>query len=105
MFFDAFKNFPNATLNPGLLWEYNNANIDYTAMRGVIVQRVIERGWPDDWYAMLNLYGVDGVKEAIKGLTYLNEKDMNFVSHQFDIPLSAMKCYEKKQSVNTHWNS
>ena len=25
---------------------------------------------------------------------------MNFVSHQFEIPLTAMKCYEKKQSAH-----
>jgi len=35
----------------------------------------------------------------------LNDKDMTFVSHQFDIPLNDLKCYEKKQSVNQHWNS
>lgn len=105
MFFDAFKNFPDATLNPTLLWEYNVDGFNYKDMRDVVVQRVIERGWPNDWYAMLNLYGLDGVKDAIKNLPYLNDKDMNFVSHQFDIPLSSMKCYEKKQSANTHWNS
>jgi hypothetical protein len=74
-------------------------------MRDIIVQRVIERGWPNDWYAMLNLYGIDGVKSAIKNIPYLNQKDMNFVSHQFNISLSTMKCYKKKQSVKAHWNS
>jgi hypothetical protein len=66
-------------------------------MKNVVVQRVIERGWPDDWYAMLNMYGEDGVISAIKAIPYLNDKDMNFVSHAFQIPLSEMKCYEQKQ--------
>jgi len=99
MFFNRFKDFPDAKINPSLLWEYDVSRIDYTVMRDIIVQRVIERGWPNDWYAMLNLYGIKGVKAAIKNIPYLNDKDMNFVSHQFNIPLSAMKCYEKKQTI------
>ncbi|MDP9082105.1 MAG: hypothetical protein M3O71_32215 [Bacteroidota bacterium] len=105
MYFDSFKDFPDARINPSLLWEYDISRIDYEGMRDIIVQRVVERGWPDDWYAMLNLYGVAGVKSAIKNIPYLNKKDMNFVSHQFKIPLSAMKCYKNKQSAQAHWNS
>ncbi len=105
MFFDAFKDHSEAKINTSLLWEYDIAKFDYQLMRDVVVQRVIERGWPQDWYAMLNLYGVEGVTAAIKNIPYLNDKDMNFVSRQFDIPLSTMKCYEKKRSANQHWNS
>jgi hypothetical protein len=54
---------------------------------------------------MLNLYGIDGVKNAIKELPYLNDKDMNFVSKEFNIPLTALKCYTNKQSAGAHWNS
>ena len=85
--------------------EYSLADFNYKAMRKVVVQRVIERGWPNDWYFMLNLYGTRGVKSAIKELPYLNDVDMNFVSHQFGIPFSSMKCYEKKQSAHQHWTS
>ncbi|TFF39696.1 DUF6922 domain-containing protein [Mucilaginibacter psychrotolerans] len=105
MYFDAYINHPEAIINPALLWEYDVAKIDYQSMRAVIVQRVIERGWPNDWYAMLNLYGIEGVKDTIKTLPYLNDKDMCFVSNQFNIPLSLLKCYEKKQSTRPHWNS
>jgi hypothetical protein len=105
MYFDDYRAFPTAKLDSRLLWEYNLEKVDYTSMRNVIVQRVIERGWPQDWYFILNQYGIDGVKSAIKELQYLNDKDMNFVSHQFDIPLTAMKCYIKKQSVTSHWTS
>jgi hypothetical protein len=74
-------------------------------MRDIVVQRVIQRGWPNDWYFILNRYGIDGVKDSIRNIAYLNEKDMSFVSLQFDIPLDAMKCYTKKQSVIQRWNS
>lgn len=105
MYFSDFKKFRGATLTPRLLWEYDHDNFDYDKMRNIVVQRVIERGWPDDWYFMLNKYGVEGVKSAIKELPYLNDKDLAFVSHQFDIPLTSMKCSEMKRSENQRWNS
>jgi hypothetical protein len=105
MYFDDYRKHAQAILNTRLLWEYNLTDFDYEDMRDLVVQRVIQRGWPNDWYFILNRYGIDGVKAAIKNIAYLNDKDMNFVSHQFNIPLNAMKCYTKKQSVNQHWNS
>lgn len=105
IFFDKFKEHPDSAINPSLLWEYDLANFDYQQMRKIVVQRVIERGWINDWYAALNLYGIKGMVEAIKGLPYLNNKDMHFVSTIFKIPLSEMKCYTKKQLAQAHWNS
>jgi hypothetical protein len=105
MFFSDYKKHVGATINPSLLWEYNIDKVDYSKMKNVIVGRVIERGWPDDWYAILNLYGVEGVKKTITELPHLNDKDMNFVSHVFNLPLTALKCYTKKQSVQGHWES
>ena len=90
-----YKKHIEAKINPTLLWEYDLNRFDYHAMRNVVVQRVIERGWPEDWWAALNLYGEDGMSKAIREIAYLNDKDMNFVSNAFDIPLSEMKCYEK----------
>jgi len=105
MYFYKYKEYPDAKINPSLLWEYDLNKFDFQEMREVVVQRVVERGWPADWYAALNLYGEEGMKAAIKALPYLNDKDMNFVSVVFEIPLSEMKCYEKKRSHPAHWNS
>jgi len=105
IYLSDYKKHPDAKINPALLWEYNLSDFDFQKMRNVVVQRVIERGWPNDWYAALNLYGEKGIKEAIKAIPYLNDKDMNFVSHVFKIPLSKMRCYEKKQFQQARWNS
>ena len=104
-YFDNYKDYPEATINTSLLWEYDLTRFDYQQMRNVVVQRVVERGWRNDWYAALNLYGIDGMKDAIKSLPYLNDKDMHFVSLIFEIPLSEMKCYDRKQSRSIHWQS
>jgi hypothetical protein len=105
IYFNEYQKHPDAKLNPALLWEYNLANFDFEKMKTTVVQRVIERGWPNDWFAILNMYGENQIKEAIKCILYLNDKDMNFVSKVFEIPLSKMKCYEKKQLQQGHWNS
>ena len=105
MYFDDYKKFTNVQLNPKLLWEYNLNEFDFKDMRNVVIQRVIERGWPNDWYFILNFYGINEVKSAIKEINYLNPKDMNFVSHQFNISLKTMKCFEQKQSTQQHWSS
>lgn len=65
MYFDDYKNFPDVTLNPKLLWEFNQTNFDFKEMRNIVVQRVVERGWSKDWYFILNKYGITGLK-AIK---------------------------------------
>ena len=102
---NKYQEHTDAKLDTSLLWEYDLSHFDYQQMRNVVVQRVVERGWPDDWYAMLNLYGEDGVKSAIKEIAYFNDKDMNFVSKVFEIPFKEMKCYEKKQLRQGHWKS
>jgi len=105
IYLEDYKKHPEATIRPSLLWEYDLSQFDFQKMRNVVVQRVIERGWPHDWWAALNLYGEEGMREAIKTIPYLNDKDMNFVSLAFELPLSEMKCYEKKQLRQVHWNS
>jgi len=93
-----YKKHHDAKINPALLWEYDLSDFDFQQMRNVVVQRVIERGWPNYWWAALNMYGEKGMKDAIKAIPYLNDKDMNFVSKAFEIPLSKMKCCERKRN-------
>ena len=83
MYFDNFKEHTSTKINPSLLWEYDLSKFDYQLMRDIVVQRVIERGWPDDWYAALNMYGEREIKTIIKNIPYLNDKDMHFVSLLF----------------------
>ncbi|MBS1530564.1 MAG: hypothetical protein JSU01_09670 [Bacteroidetes bacterium] len=100
-----YKKHPDAKVNPSLLWEFDLSKFDYQECRNVVVQRVIERGWPEDWWAILNLYGEDGVKEAIRTMPYLNDGDMKFMSRIFEIPLTEMNCYHRKRYRHQNWNS
>lgn len=78
---------------------------DWQAMKTLVVQRVIERGRLDDFYAMLNMYGLESVKESIKKIPTMNAKDMSFVCNVFEIRKEDLLCYTKKQSAQQHWNS
>ena len=88
-----------------MLWEFDLEKFDWQQMRNEVVQRVLERGRMDDFYAILNLYGVEGVKAALREIPYMNDKDMNFACVTFDLRKEELKCYTKKQSMPLHWNS
>jgi hypothetical protein len=104
VYFSDYKQHPITEVKPSLLWEYDLTEFDYQAMRRVVVQRVIERGWPDDFYAIFNLYGEDEVYQAVKEIAYLNPIDLNFVHVVFGIPLEELKCYQNKDKPG-HWKS
>lgn len=93
MYFSDHKQHPLATIRPTLLWEYDLSGFDYQDMRTIVVQRVIERGWPDDFFAILNLYGEQGVREAIRNIPTINMVDMNFVHVVFDLPPTELRSY------------
>lgn len=105
MFFDDYNLHKDAKIRDSLFWEYEFDKINWQEMKVVIVHRVIERGRMDDFYAIINLYGIEGVKETIKEIPYLNSKDMAFVSSVFEIKKEELKCYSKKPLKNQHWNS
>jgi hypothetical protein len=105
MYFNNYQDYNITEVRKSLLWEYDTDKVDYESMKLIIVQRVIERGRTDDFYAILNRYGLDEVRNTIKKIPYLNDKDITFVCTVFNIEKTELKCYSKKQSINQHWNS
>jgi hypothetical protein len=105
MFFDNYKKHSDAQIRASLLWEYNLTHFDWNAMQHIVLQRVIERGRITDFYAVLNLYGLNAFKEGVKNIPNLNEKDIAFVCTVFGIKKQELKCYTHKQLRQTHWNS
>ncbi len=105
MYFSDYHLHKDARLRMSLLWEYDIENIDWLRMRNIIVQRVIERGRPDDFYAILNKYSLDGVKQTIRQIPYLNKKDMSFVCTIFEMKKNELKCSTTERLKNQHWKS
>ena len=92
-------------INRSLLWEYDVDNFDWQNSKAIVVQRVIEMGEPEDFYAAFDLYGgVDGFREIIKTLPYLNDIDINFVCVFFNLKREDLRCCTRRQSIQKHWN-
>lgn len=93
-------------INPALLWDCDMATFDWNHSRVLVVQRVVERGNPTDFYAAFDMYGgIDGVKEIVKQIPYLNPIDIHFVCTFFNLKKEELKCFTKKQLMPKHWNS
>ncbi len=105
MLFGDYQLHKDAKLRKSLLWEFDSSHIDWQAMRDIIVQRVIERGRPDDFYAILNKYALPEIKESIKRIAYLNPRDIAFVCTVFQLEKNELKCTTSKRLKDQHWNS
>jgi len=102
MFFDFIikKNrIANPQINKAILWDYDLSSFDWTAMRRIVVQRVIERGREEDYLAIFHLYGgIEGVRQIIMNeVPWLSPKDMSFVCRIFDLKKEELKCYTRAQ--------
>ena len=102
MLFDDYRQHQDSAIRSSLLWEYDLSDFDWQNMRNVVVQRVLERGRMDDYYAMLNLYGREGVREALRMIPYMNRKDMNFACFVFDLKKEELRCCTMRPSHPLH---
>ena len=85
------------TISPSLLWDQDMASFDWKKNRVLVVQRVIERGWPSDFVAAANMYGgEEGLREIVKEVPFLTDKDINFVCLYFNLRKEELKCYTNK---------
>ena len=66
------------------------------------MERVIQRCSSKDLALSMAYYGKEMVREILKQIAWLNEKDMAFVHVYFDIPYNEMKCYTRKQFVSAN---
>lgn len=97
--FDEWEKYPNCEISPSLLWEYDLSDFDWWKSHKIVVQRVIERGWPKDFYAAFRLYGgIEGFREIVKEVPSLSPRDMNFVCNCFNLKREDLKCYTRKKS-------
>ncbi len=87
-------------IRQGLLWEYDLKDFDWQYMRALVVERVIERGWAEDYYALFALYGgMDGVRQIIRDeVLLLSDKDIAFVCAAFNLKKEELKCYTRIQN-------
>ncbi len=84
-------------ISPRLLWEYDLSQFDWDAMKILVAERVVTRGWPQDWKAMISYYSYDEIREAVKKIPYLDDQDIAFVCTKFSLARTDLLCYTRKQ--------
>ena len=103
IFHDWQEKSKDLQISSSLLWEYDLSDFPWHDMRTTVMQRVIERGWMDDFYAAIRIYGgINNVRDIIKDIPSLSDKDMTFVCSVFDLVKEDLKCYTRKASRERH---
>jgi len=100
----------NPQVSEWLLWDINTSKMtaeSWQRMKLFVVQRVIELGKENDYYAIFRLYGgPEGVREIIKQIrSVLHPKDEAFVRTVFNLKKEDLICYERKRLREKHLNS
>ena len=87
----------NPQVSPHLLWDIDKSKFDWDKMKFFIVQRVIERGDEDDFYAIFQVYGgLEGVREIVKKLpAFYDPRDEALARVLFDLEKEDLECYER----------
>lgn len=92
------KKSKEAKLSTALLWDYDLPDFDWEGMKVMVVQRIIERGWFEDFYAGFRIYGgIENFRSIIKQIPILTPKEISFVCMVFDLKKQDLKCYTFKQ--------
>ena len=92
------------SLSKSLFWDVNIEDVDVQIHSLFIVERVLTRGTLDDFRALKNYYGIEKLKALIVEIKNLDERTLSFCSAYFSIPKTQFRCYNFKQSNQTHWN-
>ena len=73
-----------------LFWDTPVANIDIKKNKRYVVERVLTRGFLQDFYLLTKMYDTEEIKDALRKSKELDPKTVNFCSHYFNIPKSEM---------------
>jgi hypothetical protein len=103
MYFDNHRDFPNAQVNPHLFWEYDLSIFDFQKEISTVVQRVIERGISEDFFAIYNLYGKEKVNEVVRQVPTFSQRDMEFIYTVLEVPYRQLLAYQNLKLSPNQW--
>ena len=73
-----------------LFWDTAVEKINTQMHKRYIVERVVTRGFLEDFYVLIKLYSTEEIKEALQKSRELDPKTVNFCSQYFHIPKSEL---------------
>jgi hypothetical protein len=91
-------------LSKALFWDVDPQTVDPQKHSAFIVERVITLGTMEDFIIIKSHYGKSKIKRIVENLRYLNDRDLNFCSVYFNVPLNKFRCYTTRQLTQTLWD-
>jgi hypothetical protein len=73
-----------------LFWDTPIEFINIEKHKKSIIERVLTRGFLEDFYTLVKMYSKVDITDAIKKSRVLDKKTANFCSLYFDIPLNEI---------------
>lgn len=91
-------------ISPTLLWEYDYDNFKWNAWRKIVVERVIQMGRINDWYAAFDLYGgIEGFRAIARDeVEDLDDRSFEFMCLALNLKKKETLCYRSKQLRRLH---
>ncbi|MEO8711285.1 MAG: hypothetical protein ABI405_04130 [Parafilimonas sp.] len=65
-------------IRPHLLWEYDVENFNWQRSYKIVIERVVQRGWLDEWKEIYKFYGPDKILETVEWSRQLDKRDKDF---------------------------
>ncbi|WP_428400431.1 DUF6922 domain-containing protein [Niabella insulamsoli] len=95
---------PKPDFLPKFFWEYNYDQINWQESAVLIIQRILERGFAEEWKELVRFYGQVTVINALKNdIIYLPDMCIDEVSLFFNLNKEDMLCYKHKLSLKIPW--
>lgn len=91
-------------LRKALFWDIEYEKLDIGLHKRLIIERVLSLGNLEEFYFLLNHYDTKELITEIKQIGYLDPKTTSFVVSFFKINKKELRCFTKKQLIETHWN-
>lgn len=73
-----------------LFWDSEINSINLKKNQRYVIERVLTRGFTEDFYMLLKIYSTDEIKTALCKSKELDAKTINFCSSFFNLPKSKM---------------
>ncbi len=83
----AAENFPFSSY---LFWDAETDKINLKENTRYVIERVLTRGFLEDFYMLIHLYNTEEIKDALRKSKVLDAKTVSFCSHYFNLPQSEM---------------
>ena len=73
-----------------LFWDAAVEDIDMKKNKRYIIERVLTRGFLEDFYLLTKMYSTEEIQLALRKSKELDAKTVNFCSNYFNLPKSEM---------------